>query len=411
MDRLWSKRFQSFIREIGKYSRLVLNDHFSIILLVLLAFGALYYRELFNYLSTIDPYSVRWVIILTTTLSLGFIFNIGQPIWLVFDPDKSYLFPRGRQWSRYWLKGMMCGMLLPSIILILWLILVHPFLILVTTWSQAQLVTLIGISLLYKFIQFMMIYLKIYQLGFSRWVSHSKLLVTIIYGFTFMLSSLIEANTWLLLAVAIMLSLWTWMEFQRSQQAWADFEFVVADEEHRTANFYKWMSVFADVPHLKPPVKRWPLFDSLLNTVPLFNHNRHTLLYSRQLVRNSAYSGIWIRVTIFMSILLTVTTNQWMLIAIGVLSHWMTLIQLYPLIQSERHHPIQRLYPERQSNAIRSFQQTMVILLIVQSLIYAIISLIVRNGTYIIWIAWLLSSVLMAYLYTQFRARKLAQSI
>lgn len=77
---LWQQRYSNYLKEIGKYSKLIMNDHFSIILLIIFAFGALYYRDLIMQLQALDLSVIRWVIILGVVIWLSSIFQFGQPI-------------------------------------------------------------------------------------------------------------------------------------------------------------------------------------------------------------------------------------------------------------------------------------------------------------------------------------------
>ncbi|HJF16729.1 MAG TPA: ABC transporter permease, partial [Globicatella sulfidifaciens] len=45
LTELRQKRLQSLIKEMGKYGRLIFNDHFSVILFVILGFFMFFYRE------------------------------------------------------------------------------------------------------------------------------------------------------------------------------------------------------------------------------------------------------------------------------------------------------------------------------------------------------------------------------
>ena len=165
---LWQKRFSSYLKEIGKYARLIMNDHFSIILLIIGAFAALYYRELLMQLQTMDLNVIRWVIIFAVVAWLGVAFQFGRPIWLTKDPDKSYLFPRGEEWHNYWLKSTLVSVGFPLVIISIATVLIMPFLQLISVWDLNLTWLLVIYLALFKIISFMLLYLDIFNLGLGQ---------------------------------------------------------------------------------------------------------------------------------------------------------------------------------------------------------------------------------------------------
>src|SRR5699024_1204060 len=105
LAQLWQQRLSQFLKELGKYGRLIFNDHFSIILFVILGFGAFFYRDQLLRLQAMDTAAIRLPIIAISVILLAVCFQLGRPLWLTQDSDKSYLFARGKEWHAYWLKG------------------------------------------------------------------------------------------------------------------------------------------------------------------------------------------------------------------------------------------------------------------------------------------------------------------
>ena len=132
LAQLWRKRFGQLLNEVGKYGRLIFNDHFSIILFVILGFAGLFYRDQLIQLQNLDATLIRLPIILFSVFILGICFQVGRPILLTKDPDKSYLFAQGKEWHNYWLRGTLLGLSLPVLLLIGATALLMPFIQLVT---------------------------------------------------------------------------------------------------------------------------------------------------------------------------------------------------------------------------------------------------------------------------------------
>lgn len=409
----WNKRFSAYLKEVGKYGRLIMNDHFSIIILIILAFAGLYYRELLVQLQSMDLSIVRWGIIVGAVVYLSLIFIWGRPIWLTKDPDKSYLFARGEEWQSFWLKSTLVSSILPMVIIALGTAVLMPFLEIIQVWTLSESWLLILYLTVFKLISFLLLYLDIFNLGFGQIISqplsrtHHSIFVGLVLLLTFTLPSTVAKFIPLVMIVLLVIYI-VWAMTQR-QHRWIAFEYVVEEEEQREANFYRWVSVFADVPHLKPSVKRRAYLDSLIQFFSRQNLNRYTYLFIRTLFRNNAYSGIWIRVMVFIAMLIVLVSNPWMLLAMGVLSHILTLVQLVPLMTAYRNHPFQQLYPNRQDDILKSFQTTSLFIIIIQVLVYALAALLSQvfsSQLLIIMGVWLVVGIGLLYTYVPWWFRK-----
>lgn len=404
MKDLWTKRLSNYVKEIAKYGRLIMNDHFSIILVIILAFIGLYYRELILQLQTSDLSVIRWPIMLVVSLWLMVAFQYGRPLWLTKDSDSSYLFARGQEWQAYWLKGTLVSLLVPAIVLALATIMVMPFLELVTAWTLADSWLLIALMIAFKAGSFLVNYLSIFgflkQVPFIRKRWQHSLLV----GLMIFLSLLMPRpyNLYFLLAVVVGLLITIFVGFQQAKKGWMAFDYVVEEEIMRESTFYKWIAVFADVPHLKPSVKRRAYLDGFIKGLPFLNRDRYSYLYIRAIFRNNAYSGVWIRVMIFMMVLLAFTESYWIGFGLGVAGHLLTVVQLIPLLQAYQTHPMQIIYPNRRDSAVKSFQNVLFLIIIIQCLAYglvAIFSIGISLDFLVLFLAWLFIGISLAYFY------------
>lgn len=405
-NKLWQQRFSNYLKEIGKYARLIVNDHFSIILLIILAFGALYYRELLVQLQTTDLSIIRWGMIVGIVIWLSTIFQFGRPIWLTKDPDKSYLFPRGEEWHSYWLRGALVSLVLPVVIIALGTVLVIPFLDVISVWQLNNSWILVLYLVAFKGVSFVLLYLDIFKLGLGQFFARplTRGQHTIVLAFVLLLTFILPqpVNMYVPLIVLVGFILYILWAMTRRAHRWVAFDYIVEEETQREANFYKWVSIFADVPHLKPSVKRRAYLDSVITAVKSLNNNRYSYLFLRALFRNNAYSGVWVRVTIFVAILIAITNNPWMLLGLGILSHILTFIQLVPLMTAYSNQPFQRIYPQREGSVVKAFQSTSFIIMTIQLLVYIIIACLAQPLTiqlaYAV-LAWLVVGVCMIYIY------------
>lgn len=417
LAQLWQKRLSHFLNELGKYGRLIFNDHFSIILFMMLGFGAFFYQDQLVKLQAMDLATLKWPVLLSATLVLALIFHLGRPLLLTLDPDKSYLFARGKKWQAYWLKGTILAVVLPIILLLVMYALMSPFISLVTAWSDGVFIAYAVCLVWAKLISFLLMYLNIFDLGLGKVEKplkqgHHTLAFVLVLLVSFAFSQPIGLI--FMSVVLVLLTAYVGWAMTRREQQLMQFNYVIEQEEIRTATFYKWIAIFADVPHLVPSVKRRQYLDGLLEKLSGKLPNRESYMYIRMLFRHTAYSGVWIRVMIFIALLLVLVDKLWMAAALGFIGHLLTVVQLVPLIHYYDAHPIQRLYPIKMSNQYQAFQKTMLIIFFVQTLVYALVWVLVQ-GFSLTWLTaigiWLILALLLIYIYIPAWSRKQAKKI
>lgn len=413
LAQLWQKRLSLFAKELGKYGRLIFNDHFSIILFVILGFGAFFYREQLLRLQAMDVDTIRLPIIVISVIILAVCFHLGKPLWFTKDSDKSYLFARGKEWHSYWLKGTFLAVILPVIILWAAAILLSPFISLVTAWTTDALLILclcLGVA---KVLSFLLIYLNIFSLGFGKTQQAlTQWQHTAVFALVLAVSFLMPSGPWHLVVFGLVLlglaGYVFWAMGQR-QYRLMQFEYVIEQEIARESTFYKWIAIFADVPHLVPSVKRRIYLDGLLESLSKRLANRDSFMYLRMLFRNNAYSGVWLRVMLFVGVLLVLVDQLYMAMILGAIGHVLTVVQLVPLIHYYDSHPFQQLYPVRSVKQYQAFQPTMGIIFIIQSAFYAVVWSFIQ-GVNVTWLlailSWLLVGAILIYLYVPLWDRK-----
>lgn len=411
LKQLFSKRFNYFLKEVGKYGRLIFNDHFSIILFVMLGFGALYYQQQMNYLQTINTADIKLPLTLLLAAVLSVVLLLGNPQWLVKDPDKSFLFARGEEWFTYWRKGILTGFVLPAILFTLLIILAFPLLELVTAWSISEAWLMIVLALLFQLNVYVRQYLRVLEvtadnrpvkvwlgfrflvyLGLSFWMNRPYHLVVLAGGL------LIEAAL-------------TFKTFQQNKQRSINFEFALDQSLQQEARFYKTVSAFADVPQVTPSIKRRKALDPLIERLSQPLMNRYGYMFLRVLFRNDAYSGIWIRIGIFITVLIAVTNDAPIIsFVLGTVGYIMTIVQLLPVLNIYHMHPQSRIYPVQDtSQRVFSFRLTLFLVFAVQTLFYLIALLISLSFTIeIVYIlsGWITVMIFCNFIYFNFWTKK-----
>lgn len=378
---LFDNRLNAYFKEIGKYSRLIVNDHFSILLFILFAFGAFYYQSFYEQLQGMVATEVKWAIIVISLFILGLVHLYGRAIWLTNSADVSYLFARGHEWDSYWLKGSLIGFVLPTILLVVTQALVFPFINLATNWQSHQLVGFMLLGLMLKSITYLDDYLKIYQLQLLKiddyWFRMTQAFITVvIYFLSFILPAPLHFAVPALICILALIIQCLRLKQRSNQRIY--FEYVIESERRRLMRFYQLVSIFADVPHLRPEVLRRQWLDGIIRPISDLNHNRYAYLYIRQLARHTYYSGIWLKVTVFIAVIISITDQFLFLLVIGGIGYVMTIVQLVPMIHSNDNNPFQIIYPNRSSLHIDGFKMVMGMVFSLQTLVYMIVLLLTQ---------------------------------
>lgn len=405
LNDLWQKRFNYYLKEVGKYGRLIFNDHLAIILFVLLGFGSLAYNSILEQASQMPVDQIYIWVILVGVLLLSAVFLLGQPLWLTRRADESYLFPRGHEFNNYWLKGTFLAEVIPMIALSLAAVMYYPFLVLISGWTMNELWLFIVFLLLARLSSSLLMYLNIFQLGLNitRLMRSRLPFVLPFIIFTTVLIALPGQLPIILCGLALFLvaAYIVWGMKQRKERR-IDFDYVIEVDSHREANFYRAVSLFADVPQSAPTIKRREYLDILIKNIPTLNNNRYGYLYIRQLFRNSLYSSIWIKVMLFITVIIVVLEVPWMIAGAGVLGFLMSAIQLLPMIHLYDKHPFQIIYPNRADEKLVAFQQSVLIILGIQLLFYSLAALFglgFRFEIVFVLLVWLTAAVAILYLY------------
>ena len=111
MVALWRTRLRQHVQEQQKYLRLVFNDHFVLVLLILFG-GALYAYSLL--VKTLQP--SWWLALCLAVIFTAFI-ALGQLATLAQAPDQVFLLPKAEAFSDYLLKARRYSMILPATLL------------------------------------------------------------------------------------------------------------------------------------------------------------------------------------------------------------------------------------------------------------------------------------------------------
>ena len=369
---LFGRRLKAHLKEVGKYGRLIFNDHFSIILLVIFGLLSLYYRQLLLQLKLgIDQAQVG---LFSAIMMIIFflIISIGRPIWFTETADTSYLFARGKAWLPYWRKSLSYGIISWLIWVAITSSLCFPLAQVISDWSAKESIIFVLYMLISKVIHYIHYYLNAFQIV-SRSSLRNKyyivrLLPVISAGFmtiSFWFSKPI--NLWVIVIGLLLMIGLTVIRYMRLRNHPIDFAYVIQEAKEERAGFYKLLALFADVPGQKSEVKRRKWLDPIVSWLDRICYNRYYFRFSRLLLRHPLYSGIWIKIWSFSLLLILLMPNQelWNYFFLAV-AFFLIIIQLIPLYFEGETHVFQLIYPHQNSaEKLSAFRLALLVIFII----------------------------------------------
>ncbi|GAB7231802.1 ABC transporter permease [Facklamia hominis] len=411
LTHLFNHRLNKKLKEIGKYSRLIVNDHFSVIMLVILGFVALSYREFLNYLSQPLTEIIKLALLSIIMLFFALSLSLGQPYWFNHLADPSYLFARGDAWRSYWKKALTVTAVLPLIGQLLAFSMMLPILVTAFNWAVNQCVGLLVLVLIFKVGQFINLYLNTFN---SIKVKYGFLMLirdAFFFSIVWMLGTLISYPILLLSIFNIVYLFFAYLRLKKVKSSPIDLSYAVEASVRSNETFYRFVGIFAQVPQIKSSVKKNPVCEVFLPFLAGAKTNLYSYYLTRALLRNENYVGIIIRTTCFFAMtLLILPSNGWILAIFGALAFWVTISQLVGLYSYPDYQVLFSLYPGLDNEVkLQTLMGILGRLLGVQALFYFIILIFKTNNVLegiMVGMAWATSQLALIKIYIPYRLKK-----
>lgn len=405
LEQLWKFRLHHFLQQMMKYGRLMLNDHFSVVLMAMIGFGGIFYKELLSYVQANVSEFQSKVILLGISVVLSVVVQLNRPIFLMKIADSSYLLAKGQQWHAYWKKGIVLGYVVSLIPIGMMLGLMMPLIVVLSSLSLVDGWWLFLLLALWKWLAIWCEYMSFYESGNTDFKPYTQFACRMaIVG---CLTGVLLENWGVTVGLTIGYLIYTLQTWQRVKKQPVHFEALVEADQQREATLYKWIAIFADVPKAKSKIYHSKVSDKVLHLLKTDNYK--TYLYLRTLVRHFAYRGIWVRLLFFTACLLSINTSFYVALGLGIVSAFATAMQIVPVMQKYDTHDFYRLYPNWGQSHAQALRIPLSCVLYTQTIVYIVI-VVIRFGlsgySSVIAGVWLLSSYAIAYYYPLFWSKK-----
>ncbi len=369
LNELFNKRQTNYIKEMMKYGRLIFNDHFVLILLLLLGAGGFTYS---NYLDTLalGDYAPRIFVAFLYYL----IVSMGSVNLLLEPADQIYLLPKEFAFKRIFKKKTAQSFVLS--LLLVGIITVITWPIFVTTLAVPTIdilfifIALASLKSLNLFVKVLPFFEKNQDRLRKAQMGMTVIKVLTILSLVFFN---IKATSLLILVVALVVGYLFFSDKLFSSQLF-NWAVMIEAEEKRLQRVYRLISMFATVPHIETSIKRVSWLDPALNWLSRRKPTAPYFYLLRTTARNSDYSMLVIRATIVGAILLATTGSLVISSLLLLLFLYMIGFQLISLITEIDRLPQFKMYPIKQETKEKAVYDLIFQLLIFVSIFLGLTS-------------------------------------
>ncbi|MCO6018137.1 ABC transporter [Carnobacterium divergens] len=372
MIEIWKNRVRLHQKKMMRYMKYVFNDHFVLVCLFLM--GALGYAYS-NFLKSLTGdfiWSRPIVLVVFVLLILT-----GKLATLIQPADAVFLLPKEEQMKGYFKGAKMYSSLLPSFIIVLITAFLMPLLVATTTLTFFDMVYFIVMLLMLKNWE---LELQIYALKVSQ--KKERQMLTLIKVATVALISGISLFSYpiigVVLAILLVVGSKNVLSKKGNHQVY-QWEWMVSSEQQRMHRIYQFINLFTDIPSLKGKIRRRKYLDGFLKGIKPVHQKTFDYLYARTFLRGTEYSGLFIRLTGIVAILIVVTHSFYVGLFLAVIFIYLTGFQLVPLYFHYDNMALTNLYPVKEKEKLAALKRLLRMILFGQSVIIFIASLAVLS--------------------------------
>lgn len=342
LNKLFWQRQQRRWDHYLHYWRLVFNDHFIIALFFMAGAMAYSYDQL---LPQVNTQSWWWRLILMLWVTLAI--QVGRVAIFVEQPDPVFLLPLTSQIKQYlrpaWIYSTVLGLIMSFALTVIAL----PLALTLMKLSNG---TLIIIALT-------VMALKLNWLAWEKqrflMTPASKRLVNVMqWGATFIIAALMWTG-WSIIALVVTVIIWLLSEYWNSRANF-DWSVAIAYERSRTESIYRFFNLFTDVPQVQGSVKRRAWADGIIKYLAR-QDGQWGYLYARGFVRRSETSGLVVRLTVILAIIIFFIPVNWLQTVALVLSLYLIISQLGPEYHQFDNKVFTYLYPLEPKDRQRAY--------------------------------------------------------
>ncbi|MBS4188779.1 ABC transporter permease [Bacillus sp. FJAT-49705] len=362
--KLWKERFNSWLKEIARYSRYIFNGHIVIAMIFLLGTAAFYYQE---WLKTI-PEQFPAAIIMATAIAL--ILTYSPINTFLTEADKIYLLPLESRLKGYFTRSIIVSFIIHAYLLFIGLGVFMPLYARVNDGDFKKYVPFLIAILLMKVLNLLIRWKVQYYVETKVHVFDSFIRYAVNAVFLYFLFSGVGL-IYLLPEAALLLIMLIYYD-KNTKEKGMKWEFLIEVEERRMTSFYRLANLFTDVPKLRQRVKRRKWLDWVFSKLPFAQNVTFSHLYTRTFLRAGDYFGLFIRLTLIGAGIVYFFSFGLGQVLVVLLIVYLTGFQLVPLWNHHSNKLWIELYPVNKQLKLQSFKRLLTTVLYCQTVLLTI---------------------------------------
>jgi ABC-2 type transport system permease protein len=386
----YKNRISEHLKETSRYLRYIFNGHLMIAMFFFIAVMAYYYQQALTELPANFPTSI------ITGAAFGLIASYSPVRTLLKEPDLVFLIAAESKMNAYFRNSLMYSFLIQLYVIFLIAAALGP-LYFASFPARAGNVYLLTIAVLLIF--------KIGNLIANWWMLKVRdqrmrqldmgiRIVLNVAVFYFMVNGnmLLAGIVTILFAIVFLYDLTI-----SRKQAGIHWSLLVEKDSQRMQAFYRLANMFADVPHLRTPIKKRTWLVSLFSNLPLVKKHTYDYLYRITFIRSGDYLGMYFRLILIGLIAIYFIPNISLKVMLGVLFLYLTSFQMMSLYKHHRTIIWLDLYPVDVNIRKKSLVNLLFQLTLIQAVIFSLLFLVMQ--LYFVFVIMLVLGIIFNYVF------------
>lgn len=397
---LFKERLSEHIQRLNRHLRYIFNGHFMIALLFIIVALSVYYQQ---WLENIPAWFPGGIVI---SLVLGAAVSYNPLQTFLKAPDQVFLMVKEVEMGAYFRRALMYNFVFQLYIVAIALAVVAP--LYEKTFAGQTSASFLSIIVLVLLLKVSNLYTQ-----WSMMKIRNKMRKRLDKTLRFILSAFIlfafAHLSYVFIPIILYIAFLVNNYFLLKKQHGLLWDELIENDSHRLAVFYRFASMFKDVPQLPKRVKKRRLLSRWVDAAtPLTHKATFDYLFRLTFIRTNDYIALYVRLVVIGAVILYFIPNMWVAIGLALLFLYMSSFQLIPLFNHHQTLIWMDLYPIEPSIKQISFLKGSKQLGLIQTFAFATVFIIELN-----WFGAVLTLVLgwlFTYVFHRFYVQRKIQT-
>lgn len=399
---LYKKRIQTYHRQLLRYCRLIFNDHFILVVFLLLGLIGYLYSQYLAQIAKGDGLAILIAFLGSWLVTQG-----GALANFLSYADSVYLLPKEYEIKQILKNSLFRSFLIYALIVCFAAGALSPLLKSVLIFGNGDILYLTGIMFAMRFFELITQILNWLHLPYKfRWTFFSRILSFVLLGLTLF----VNRQFALFLSFFSALALFIYVDKQlKNNIVRLNWQKAISDEESRINRQNHLISLFTDVPGVSSTLKRFRFLDGFLMGMTQKIREPHYYYQWRIFIRDTHFLNLWLRLTFIGLLLIGFSSSLFLPIIFSLLFALMTGYQLLPIAYYMHKQLFFQIYPVAPDKLVYSTKLFIYQVLGIQILLFQ--CLITIRTDLIVGMISLCLNILMLMVFNEFYITKRLRSL